>query len=335
MNVKAGSMETTTMQSSMLSRRRRPSKTASNHPDRLKKRDIAFTHQTVSVVKKLGEFGTSYLYSAKDDSSPRREGKSLLIKATAAATTEQARRAEAEVGLLRKLRGAPGILTIIDCGFSTIEERIYDDSADDDRLEARRLYCVLLEPCPDCFLNDFIKKRRRKFTNKGSRSLFTRKKKDTPWEGYLPIETILDIFGQMVSAISAIHNFKDEPGTRETPSAKKADGRQRPPEGIVHLDVQPSRFLVRRMKEKDGAEHRYDVKLCSFGCSIRGGMSITSEMECDEASKLIESSSSPMYRSPEMIDLSLADELNTRYDFVSSDALRSLCLTLTALFVKC
>lgn len=302
------------MQSSMMSRRRRASKTASNHPDRLKKRDIAFTHQTVSVVKKLGEFGTSYLYSAKDDSAPRREGKALLIKATAAATTEQARRAEAEVGLLRKLSGAPGIPTIIDCGFSTIEERLYDDNADDDRLEARRLYCVLLEPCPDFFLNEFIKKRRRKYSNKGSRSLFTRKKKDTPWEGYLPIDTILDIFGQMVSAISAIHNFKDETATIETPSTREADGRQSQPQGIVHLDVQPSRFLVRRMKEKVGTEHRYDVKLCSFGCSIRGGMPIASTIERDEASKLIESSSSPMYRSPEMIDLSLADELNTSAD---------------------
>ena len=316
MNVKGGgALDATTVQSSTMSRRRRASKSTSNFPDRLKKRDIAFTHQTVSVVKKVGEFGTSYLYSAKDDNAVRGDGKLLLIKATAAATTEQARRAEAEVGLLRKLSGAPGIPTIIDCGFSTIEERMYDHSVEDDWLEARRLYCVLLEPCPDCFLNEFTKKRRRKFTTKGSRSLFARKKKDVAWEGYLPLDTILDIFEQMVLAISAIHNFREDTATTETPSEEQGDTLEVQAQGIVHLDVQPSRFFVRRIKEKGDTEQCYDVKLCSFGCSIRGGMSIASAKEREEATKLIESSSSPMYRSPEMIDLNLADELNTRYDF--------------------
>ena len=329
MNVKGGATDAPTMQTSVMSRRRRTSTSTSNRPDRLKKRDIAFTQQTVSVVKKVGEFGTSYLYSAKDDNAQRGEGKLLLIKATAAATTEQARRAEAEVGLLRKLSGLPGIPTIIDCGFSTIEERLYDHSTDDDWLDARRLYCVLLEPCPDCFLNEFIKKRRQKYTTKGSRSLFTRKKKDVTLEGYLPLHTILDIFGQMVSAISAIHNFRDDTASMETPKKAKGDELKEQPQGIVHLDVQPARFLVRRNKEKGDTEQRYDVKLCSFGCSVRGGMPVVSTKERDEAAKLIESLSSPMYRSPEMINLSLTDELNTRYDFLSGDALTCYCPTLT------
>jgi serine/threonine protein kinase len=272
-------------------------------------------HQTASVVKKIGEFGTSYLYSAKDDSSRRRSGKGLFIKAIAAATTEQARRAETEVRLLRKLSGLPGIPTIIDCGFSTIEEKFYEDDTEGDRLDARRLYCLLLEPCPDFVLTDFLKKRRRKFKNTGARGLFTRKKRDDVWEGYLAIETILDIFGQMVSAISAIHWFQDEADSLKDHGDKSTQPKTR---GIVHLDIQPSRFLVRKVKEAGTDKERYEIQLCSFGCSIRGGLSLTSNTDREEASKLISSSTSPIYRSPEMIDMNLTDELNARYVQLSS-----------------
>ena len=302
-----------------MSRRRRTATSSSNQPDRLKKRDIEFMHQTVSVVKKIGEFGTSYLYSAKDDASRRRSGKGLYIKATAAATTEQARRAETEVRLLRKLSGSPGIPTIIDCGFSTLEEKFYEYDAEGDRLDARRLYCLLLEPCPDCFLTDFIKKRRRKFKNRGARGLFTRKKKDEVWEGYLPIETILDIFGQMVAAVNAIHWFQEDPDASRDHDDNTTQTKTR---GVVHLDIQPSRFLLRKTKEIGHDKDRYEIKLCSFGYSIRGGLSLTSNTEREEASKLIASSSSPLYRSPEMIDMSLTDELNARYDQLLSKMIR-------------
>lgn len=302
-----------------MSRRRRTAGSTSNQPDRLRKRDIEFIHQTVSVVKKIGEFGTSYLYSAKVDASRRRSGKGLFIKATAAATTEQARRAETEVRLLRKLNGSPGIPTIIDCGFSTLEEKFYEHDTEGDRLDARRLYCLLLEPCPDFFLTDFIKKRRRKFKNSGARGLFTRKKKDEVWEGYLPIETIMDIFGQMVSAISAIHWYQDEADTSKGHDDSSDKSTQTKTRGIVHLDIQPSRFLVRKSKEIGNDKERYEINLCSFGCAIRGGLSLASNTDREEASKLIASSTSPAYRSPEMIDMNLTDEVNARYVQLSSE----------------
>jgi serine/threonine protein kinase len=275
-------------------------------------------HQTVSVVKKIGEFGTSYIYSAKDDTKKARSGRSLLIKATAAGTTEEARRAEAEVRLFRKLSQAPGILKMIDCGFSTIDERVFDygtsgSSNDDTKLDVRRLYCILFEPCHDYFLSDFIKKRRRKYDKRLSRGLFARKKKDENWEGYLPLSTILDMFGQMASALSALHAFvedgdplsQDGNGENDEPAIK-------PNKGIVHLDIQPSRFLIRKMKERSEQEDMYEVNLCSFGCSIRGEALLTSNMDRNDAHKMIESVTSPMYRSPEMVNLHMAGELNGR-----------------------
>lgn len=332
MNV--GIVETSLTSSTISSRRRRGSKSTSNQPDRMKRRDIEFMHQTVSVVKKIGEFGSSYLYSAKDDPTKRRTSKGLLIKATVAATTEEARRAEAEIRLLGKLSGAPGIPTIIDCGFSTIEERVYDYDAGGDRLDVRRLYCILLEPCPDYFLTDFIKKRRRKY-NKCS-TLFMRKKKYEVWEGYLPIHTILDIFGQMASAISALHAFQDEIDSPNPPrSEANDDALRRPKKGIVHLGLQPSRFMLRKFKGKGKEVERFEVKLCSFGCSIRGFIPVTSDNDRDDAAKLIESSSSPMYRSPEMIDLHLTEELDARYDLLSTWMLRCSVFMLTSLILQC
>jgi serine/threonine protein kinase len=313
-----GMVERSQASSTPSPRRRRGAKGA-NQPDRLNRRDIEFMHQTVTVVKKIGEFGTSYIYSAKDDSKKARSGRSLLIKATAAGTTEEARRAEAEVRLFRKLSEAPGILKMIDCGFSTIDERVFDygatgSSNDDAKLDVRRLYCTLFEPCHDYFLSDFIKKRRRKYDKRRSRGLFARKKKNEHWEGYLPLSTILDIFSQMASAISALHGFVED----GEPMSQEENGENDEPatisrKGIVHLDIQPSRFLIRNVKDKSEEGDKYEVNLCSFGCSIRGEALLTSNMDRDDANEMIESITSPMYRSPEMINLHMADDLNGRY----------------------
>lgn len=265
-------------------------------------------HQTVSVVKKIGEFNASYLYSATDDDSKKRKtSKNLWIKATAAGTTEEARRAESEVRLLRRLSTAPGIPKMIDCGFSTIEERQYNyERTDENQLDIRRLYCILFEACPDYFISDFIKKRRRKYDKRRTRGLFVRKKKEEEmWEGYLPIKTVLDIFGQMAKAVSALHAYTDDPDQQSSPSTKNK-------EGIVHLDIQPARFLIRKSKEKGEAGEKYQITLCGFGCSLRGSFPLTTDDDQTKAAKCIEASTTAMYRSPEMINLHMSDELNGR-----------------------
>jgi serine/threonine protein kinase len=297
------------------SRRRRTSNAALSPPDRLKKRDIEFIQQTVSVVQKIGEFGSTYFYSAKNDSNRRRRNHLLLIKATVVATKDQAQRAEDEVRLLRRMCGSPGIPTIIDCGFSTIEERSFDYQIEGERLDARRLYCVLIDPCPDLFLSEFIKRRRLKYKPKTSRSLFKMRKKSAIWSGYLPIDIILDIFGQMVEAVKSLHSYQDEDSRENTGHTGDCINfdMEDYDYGRLHLDIQPSRFLIRKRRTRGFERESYDVTLCSFGSSIVGNVKLTSEADIRTAGKLIESYSSQKYRSPEMIDLNLSMELNTRY----------------------
>jgi serine/threonine protein kinase len=298
------------------SRRRRASNAALSPPDRLKKRDIEFMHQTVSVVQKIGEFGSSYFYSARSDTYRRRRNQIFLIKATVVATKDQAQRAEEEVRLLRRMRGSTGIPTIIDCGFSTIEERSFEYQTEGDHLDARRLYCVLIDPCPELFLSEFIKRRRLKYKTKTSRSLFTMRKKSAIWNGYLPIDIILDIFGQMVSAVKALHSYHDEDSRETTGHTEECVNFEVEDYGRLHLDIQPSRFLIRKRKTRGFEKESYDVTLCSFGSSNVGNVKLTSEADKRIAGKLIESYSSQKYRSPEMIDLNLSMELTTRYVYV-------------------
>ena len=293
-------------------------------PDKLKRREIEFVDHVVSVTSKIGEFGPSFLYAAKNDEDGFRNHKKTkyLIKATAAGTMEEARRAEAEVRLFRRFRDDPTMLHILDCGFSTLEEPNYNphenDDEDDqalpeDRLPNRRLYCMLFEPCPETTLTDFIAKHRRtEKTGRGNR-LFRKHKRNnnnnssnnnadgTTSNGFLPIGLILRLFDQMARSVATLQEFDDHPPPQHHgfPNRRQA--------GILHLDLKPGRFLVRDM----GGD--YQVKLCSFGCAIRGRLPLRNQEDTQIAAFLIDSYTTLVYRAPEMIHFGIAEDISGRY----------------------
>ena len=286
----------------------------------LKKRDIEFMHHDVTVVKKMGEFGTSYFYSAKDDAQANVLKKSwrgsvkierhLLIKATTASTKEETRRAETEVRLLRKLRHHPSILKLIDCGFSLLDDT--SESGDAPTKSTSRLYCMLFEPCPDFSLSEFLAKQRRKQRQAKPRILLGKFGLKSDWQesGYLDISTVLDIFTQMCEAIKIIHTYrKNDPR-----NAPRSTGESRQ-YGVLHLHITPDRFLMRSLSSpaagnKSGST--YEVKLCSFGCAISGTLSLRNDAERLVASRLLKTVTEDIYKAPEMINFQLSEELTDR-----------------------
>lgn len=284
----------------------------------LRKRDIEFMHHAVTVLKKMGEFGTSYLYSAKDDALPVHRknwrgaplaDRNLLIKATTASTKDEVRRAEAEVKLLRRLRHHPSIPKLIDCGFST-----FDDSDGSEEYSSRRagnnkrLYCMLFEPCPDYPLSDFLLKQRRKQKQAKPRGFLGKfaRKPNPEDSGFLPILTVLDIFQQMCEGIKELHTYRK----RDLRNAQRqGESRQY---GILHLDITPGRFVIRKVR--DGRKSAdYEVQLCSFGCAYTGSLSIRNDAERRLASNMLDSVTTDIYRAPEMVNLQLSEELTDKY----------------------
>lgn len=284
----------------------------------LRKRDIEFMHHAVTVLKKMGEFGTSYLYTAKDDAMPAQRKswrgtpvveRNLLIKATTASTKDEVRRAEAEVKLLRRLRHHPTIPTLIDCGFST-----FDDSEEGDESSPRavandkRLYCMLFEPCPDYLLSDFLLKQRRKLKQAKPRGFLRKlaRKANPDDSGYIPISTVLDIFWQMCEGIKELHNYRK----RDVRNIQRqGESRQY---GILHLDVCPGRFVIHKVSDGKKSAN-YEVQLCSFGCAYTGSLSIRNDPERRLASIMLDSVTTDIYRAPEMVNFQLSDELTDKY----------------------
>ena len=276
-------------------------------PDKLKRREIEFVDHVVSVIQKIGEFGPSFLYTARDDV---RKNRRYLIKATAAGTMEQARRAEAEVRLFRKFRDDSTMLHILDCGFSTLDEPNRNkrnngnnnERPEPDRLPNRRLYCMLFESCPDSSLTEFIAKHRRLHEKSSRTRLFRKQRRET---GFLPISLVLRLFSQMAQSIATLHTYSDQHNNNNS-NGQPPNNNHNKYSGILHLDLKPGRFLVRDM----GGDYR--VKLCSFGCAIRGQLPLRTQEDRQIASFLIEDSTTLVYRAPEMVNFHMAEEINGR-----------------------
>jgi serine/threonine protein kinase len=277
--------------------------------------DIEFSSHVVVVLKKMGEFGTSHFYSAKDDDSLTSKKiwrgspiveRSLLIKATTASTSDEIRRAEKEVKLLRKLRDHGSIPKLIDCGFSTFaEDGRSSKNPEAQSGSAKRLYCMLFEWCPDYLLSDFIALQRRKLDQakpiRGFLGKFARKS-DSQDPGYLSISTVLNIFEQMCEGVKALHTLK-----KNDPNSKKC--------GILHLDITPGRFMMRNLSMSTvsrESQSNFKVKLCSFGCAITGTLPLRNDLERKAALQMLKVVTTDIYRAPEMVNLQLSEELTGR-----------------------
>lgn len=97
------------------------------------------------------------------------------------------------------------------------------------------------------------------------------------------LSTLIIAFGQICNAVSYLHA-------------------QRPP--IVHRDLKPANFLV-----KNGA-----YKLCDFGSAVFGHVDLKTPETRREAEEVIEKTTTPMFRAPEMVDLYMAKKLTQATD---------------------
>ena len=90
---------------------------------------------------------------------------------------------------------------------------------------------------------------------------------------HFDLPSLIIAFGQICNAVSYLHA-------------------QRPP--IVHRDLKPVNFLV-----KNGA-----YKLCDFGSAVFGHVDLrTSRARSEAERRVIEKTTTQMFRSPEMVDL--------------------------------
>jgi len=266
----------------------------------LRKRDLEFPQHDVTVVKRKECIGSSSFYEVKDNSAnstndgiPPSRDRNFLMKATVAATREQARRAEAEVRMLRRLPEHRNIMQFLDSGCSAMESSPENHKRDDDvLLELQRVYCLLFRDCPSRNVRDVMGKHRQKLERRGESS------------GWIDTESALGIFRQMAVAVSVLH---DGPNTRN-------DSRGPSTSSIVHMDIRPEHFAAFKTSRDISKGCKYIVKLVGLGCAIEDGMPLDTLEDRMKAARLIDSNTSPKYRAPEMINLKLTDELTDSVD---------------------
>lgn len=262
------------------------------------RRDMAFPRYSVTITHRLDDVGSSLFFEAEDQSPEERASvssskKTFLIKATVAETEEQARRVKSEIRVLRSLPEHHNILRMIDTGCSTLDQPIGRPSVDEP-LEEERLYCLLMKDCPSRSVKSIIKKHRRKL----ERSIFESNQRC----GWIEERTVLETFRQMAVAISVLHNqtslnSHDQSKTRTS---------------IIHMDVRPDRFCAFKIPKANVSSCKYMVKLIGAGCAIDDRLRLLSIQDRNRAARLIDSNVSRRYRTPEMVNLLLADALTDK-----------------------
>jgi AP2-associated kinase len=100
----------------------------------------------------------------------------------------------------------------------------------------------------------------------------------------LPISTICDVFGQVLKAVRGLHEHV-------------------PP--VTHRDLKLENIL----KARNGA-----IKLCDFGSCVFGTVPLTTTLERSRAEEVIAKTTTQSYRSPELIDLYMREELTEKSD---------------------
>ena len=106
-------------------------------------------------------------------------------------------------------------------------------------------------------------------------------------------QQLIIIFGQIANAVTYMHA-------------------QKPP--IVHRDLKLENFVVHHSPTVDGRAPVTTYKLCDFGSAVIGHIALTSNTARLAASDIIEKTTSPLYRAPEMCDIYMSDKLTEKTD---------------------
>jgi serine/threonine protein kinase len=258
-------------------------------------RDLEFPSLDVTVVERIDTSGSFLFYVAEEKARNNVSGTSrrkFRIKATVATTQEQARRASAEVRVLRRIPEHINILKLIDSGCSAVDQDFGEhEEHDEEPLEENRLYCLLFKECPSRSVRDIMEKQRIKFMKNFN---------DTPKgasqraqnSGWMKIETVMGIFRQMADAVSVLHTTTES--------------------RTIHLDLRPDHFCAYKTSRETKMGCNYIVKLIGAGCAVDGTMSLDTTPDRIRAAYLINSTTTLSYRAPEMVDLLLADKLTDK-----------------------
>jgi len=116
------------------------------------------------------------------------------------------------------------------------------------------------------------------------------------------LASLIVAFGQICNAVSYLHA-------------------QRPP--ITHRDLKLENFLV--------SNHYRTYKLCDFGSAVIGHIPLSNSTERAQAEMVLQRTTTPMYRAPEMVDLYMCPKLTQSTDVWALGC----CLYAMAFFKHC
>lgn len=106
-------------------------------------------------------------------------------------------------------------------------------------------------------------------------------------------QQLIIVFGQIANAVTYMHA-------------------QKPP--IVHRDLKLENFVVHHSPTVDGRAPVTTYKLCDFGSAVIGHVALSSNAARLSATDLIERTTSPIYRAPEMCDIYMTNKLTEKTD---------------------
>jgi len=106
-------------------------------------------------------------------------------------------------------------------------------------------------------------------------------------------QQLIIVFGQIANAVTYLHA-------------------QKPP--IVHRDLKLENFLVHHTQAAGSKAKITTYKLCDFGSATIGHIDVSTPKDRTAASEIIETTTSKLYRAPEMVDLYMKDTLTEKTD---------------------
>lgn len=250
----------------------------------------------------------------RSQSRPRQErgrdsNEYLVLKTASAASGHGRAQSENEVRMLRLLSGHHHILPLIDACFDVMNS-------------GTSACLLLLEYCEGGSLMDVVMATLHENGNNSGNKKSSLSEFD-----------ILEFISQISEAVYYLHTFHDDTDTstlggdsidpfnvqqgikvRSSPYKASAIFRrvgQHYRNPIVHRDLKLENVLL---KEDDRMPTGWRCLLCDFGSAIEGRVSLRDAEERRRAGDVIRSSTTQMYRAPEMVDLHLVPELTERTD---------------------
>eukprot|EP00591_Stephanopyxis_turris_P007220 CAMPEP_0195530648 /NCGR_PEP_ID=MMETSP0794_2-20130614/33628_1 /TAXON_ID=515487 /ORGANISM="Stephanopyxis turris, Strain CCMP 815" /LENGTH=663 /DNA_ID=CAMNT_0040662203 /DNA_START=52 /DNA_END=2043 /DNA_ORIENTATION=+ len=308
---------------------------------RIKVREGEENSWKVSVLKKLGEGGSAFVYLVRESSPSSKQKKTQgnrrnseaednnelkVLKVSSVGTKEKMLQAMNEVRMLRKLSSHPNIVSFFGSGFQCGTD------------ESAKVHYLLVEYCTGGSLLDLVLdcQRNESEYGKGGKNKISRKQKfnsvsrkrrslSSCRPKQLDINDITTIFLQISSALEFLHNLFDDLNcdpddqseivtncVEKSPSSSPREQRQHH-SPIIHFDIKLENILLVH-RSNESSDETWSCKLCDFGSAKQGRVPLRSPIERHRATEMVHRTTTQMYRAPELIDFYMASELTELVD---------------------